>query len=173
MKLIGLSLALFSGACFAEPISTAFAAMSSSGLFSAIGTAFSVIGTLSQAQSASNAAKYNAKVAENNAISARQQGAAAEEAQRRRAEKQIGSMQAAYSASGVSMEGSPLDIMAESAGLAELDAQNIKYNYKLKELGYQNTADLERSSASNYQTQGMFSAASSLMKGVGSAMSTK
>jgi hypothetical protein len=135
-----------------------------------IGAVISAVGALSQAQAASSAAKFNAKVAEQNAISSRQQGAAAQEAQRRTSEKQLGSMSAAYSASGVSMEGSPLDVLSESAGVAERDAQTIRYNYELKALGYENTASLEKASAKNAKTQGMFSAASSLMKGMGGMM---
>lgn len=164
--LAGIGLFSFSAFCYAEPISAIMTTIGPA--LSAIGTAVSVVGAFSQGRQSSDAAKYNAKLAEQNAVTARQQGAAQQEQQRKMAEKKIGSMAAAYSASGVSYEGSPLDVLAESAGNAELDYQTIKYNTELRAMGYNNTASLERSKASNAMTSGYMNAASSMLKGAGS-----
>ena len=134
----------------ADPISIGFAIISA-------------IGSLSSAKAESDAAKYNAKMAENNALLARQQGEVAERAQRIRGEKAIGKMAAAYSASGVTMEGSPLDVLAESAGAAELDALTVRHNYLAKAIGYENTARLDETRADNAMTTGYFKAASSAL----------
>ena len=165
--LLGGSLMTFSGLVFAEPV-TAFIA-ANAGVFQAIGTAFSVIGALNQGQQAADAARYNAAVAQNNATAARQQAAANAEAQARRARQQIGSMRAAYGASGVSLEGSPLDVIEASAAAAEMDRQNILYSGELRAGGYESTAGLELMRGDNARTGSYFSAGSALLKGMGSA----
>lgn len=132
------------------------------------GAALATVGAISQGKQASDAAKYNAKIAEQNALAARQQGAAQQEQQRKMAEKKMGSMAAAYSASGVSYEGSPLDVLAESAGNAELDYQTIKYNTELKAMGYSNTSELENTRGKNATTSGYLNVASSMLKGASS-----
>lgn len=134
----------------ADPVSIGFAIVSA-------------IGSLSAAKSESDAAKYNAKLSEQNALLSRQQGAVAEKAQRIRGEKAVGKMSAAYSASGVSMEGSPLDVLAESVGTAELDALTVRHNYESKAISYENTARLDRARASNAMTAGVFGAATAAL----------
>lgn len=125
------------------------------------------IGSIAAASSQSNASRYNAQLADRNATVATQQGEVAAEQQRRVNQMRLGSIQAGYGASGVTMEGSPLDVLAESASQAELEAQNIKYNASLKAMGYGDQAALDRSSAANAETAGMYSAAGSLLTGYG------
>lgn len=131
----------------------------------AIGTAFSVIGALNQGQQAKSAAEYNAAVANNNAIAARQQAAANAAAQQRKARLQIGSMRAGYGASGVGLEGSPLDVLEQSAAMAELDRQNILYGGTLRSQGYQATAGLELMRGDAAETGSYLSAGSALLSG--------
>lgn len=129
------------------------------------GTVMSVVGALNQGQQASDAANYNAAVANNNAIAARQQAESNAAAQQRKARINQGAMVAAYGASGVGTEGSPMDILEQSASMAELDRQNILYGGELKAGGYQATAGLELMRAENAQKGGMFNAASALLSG--------
>lgn len=150
------------------------------------GTVMSVVGTLSAASSASAASRYNAALARNNAIIAdqnatlaRQQAVAQSEQQRRDAARRIGSMKAGYANSGLTMEGTPLDVIGASAEMAELDTLNIIYNGELKARsysneaeGYRNTATLDRMRAKNQETQGMYSAGSSLLLGASRYAST-
>jgi hypothetical protein len=130
--------------------------------------AMGVVSAISSASQQRDSAKYNQQVAENQAISARQQAAANAETQKRSAAKKIGSMQAAYGASGVSTEGSALDILEESARNAEMDRQNIIYGGELRAMGSEGTAILEGSRASNAMSSGYLSAAGTLFKGVSS-----
>lgn len=136
-----------------------------SGWVAAIGAVVGVVSSLSQAQAASDTAKYNRDVANNNAIAAKQQGDAALIQQRKQAERRMGSIAAAYSASGVSMEGSALDVIEESAGQAELDSQNLQYNTRLKMQGYSDSANLYSAQADNAETSGYMGAANSVLKG--------
>lgn len=121
-----------------------------------------------QAQSAQ--AKYTAKVAQQNADAANQQGAAAAAAQHRDAVRKLGLMQANYGASGVDQStGSPLDVFSDAVGQSTLDNLNTKYNYQLKALGYNNSATLDSAAASEATTSSYLSAAGSLLGGAGKA----
>lgn len=130
-----------------------------------IGAAVSAVGAMSQASSAADAATYNRQVASQNASIATQQGDADALQQRRVNELRMGSVRAGYGASGVSNEGSPLDVLSSSAAQAELDVQNIKYGASLKALGYSNTATLDQSRASAAQTNGLYGAAAAALTG--------
>ena len=136
-----------------------------SGWTAAIVAAVGVVSSLSQAQQQKSAAKYNEKLAENQAVGARQEAAAAADRQQRQSAKTIGTMQASYAASGVSTEGSPLEVLEESARNAELDRLTILWNGESRAQGYQNTAELERSRGKNAMASGYLSAAGSAMKG--------
>lgn len=129
------------------------------------------VSSISQAQQQKNAAKYNQKVAENQAVAARQEAAANADTQRRKAAKTIGSMQASYAASGVSMEGSPLEVLEESARNAELDRLSILWSGDTRAMGYEATSKLENNRASNAMASGMLSAAGSAFKGFASSYS--
>lgn len=57
--------------------------------------------------------------------------------------QQLGDMQANYSKSGITMEGSPLDVMQKSASNAELDALTVRHQGAIKAWGYQQQAWLD------------------------------
>ena len=52
--------------------------------------------------------------------------------------------ESSYAASGVSMEGSALDVLEFSAANAELDALTIRYESEMEARSYRKEADLER-----------------------------
>lgn len=137
--------------------------------FAAASAAMATVSAVSQAQQQKSAAKYNQQVAENQAIASRQQAASNAEMQKRSAAKKIGSMQATYAASGVSVEGSALDVLEESARNSELDRQNILYGGELRAMGSESTASLEKSRGDNAMTSGYLSAAGSLFQGASAA----
>lgn len=147
----------------ADPV-TAFVS-ANAGVISAIGTAVSVVSAIGGAMTQRDSAKYNAKVAENNAIASRQQAAANAEAQQRDARMRIGQMEANYAASGVSLEGSPLEILEQSARNSEMDRLNILYGGELRAGNYGAEAQLNKSRASSAMTSGFIRAGSELMSG--------
>lgn len=167
---VGLWMFAIAGECFAAPVAAFVATYAST--FQAIGAVVSVVGALSQANAASNAAKYNAQLAEQNAVTARQQAAASAEASDREARQRIGAMEANYGASGISLsEGSPIDILRQSATAAEMDRQNILYGGEVRASGYGNTATLDRYNASASQTSGYLRAGGELLGGIGRSQS--
>lgn len=127
------------------------------------GGLMTAVNAISQGNAAAASANYNARVAENNAIAVRQQAAADEARQRRLAAKRSGSLVAGYGATGVTVEGSPLDIMEESAMQEELDALTIRYNGELAASNFMATAGMERARASNARTSGYMGAGTALL----------
>lgn len=116
------------------------------------------------------AAEYNATLARQNEAIALSQGAAAVEAQQRDFRRKQGKAIAAYGAAGVDPgAGSPLDVLAESARAATLDALTIQYNYTLKGRGYANQAALSDANASNARTAGYIAATSAVVNGASQA----
>lgn len=119
------------------------------------------IGSIYAGQASGAAADFNADIALQNAAIARQQSAAAVQAQQRDSQRQIGHMTAQYGASGVQSDsGSPLDVLAESARMATLDSLTLKYNYDLRALGAESQAMLGRMEAKTARTSGYINAAS-------------
>lgn len=133
------------------------------------GAAISAAGAISQAQAQQRAAEYNAKLNERNATIATQQSTAAVDQQRREAEQVFGSMRAGIGASGVTQEGSPMDVLASSITQAKLDEHNILYRGELKRMGYEESANLDRMSGRTAKEQGYWNAASNMLTGVGRA----
>lgn len=130
-----------------------------------IAAGFAAVGSIVQGEANAGAAEYNAAIARQNAAVAQQQGVAAAAAQQRDAARKIGSMVAGYGASGVAGSASALDVLADSARMAELDNLTTKYNYQLKALGYQDEANLQDSNASNSRTSGVLGAVGAGLRG--------
>lgn len=122
--------------------------------------AVSAVGAVAAASSQAKASRFNEQVANTNAQTAAAQGAEAARRQRILAYQTTSSARANYGASGVSVEGSPEDVLAQSASTGELDAQTVKYNARLKQSGFQNESTLDGMQASSAQSQGYINAAS-------------
>jgi hypothetical protein len=149
----------------ADPISWAIGA-------TLVGSMVSAVGAVRQGQAQAGAAEYNAQLAEQNAQVATAQGAAAAEAHGRDTQRSMGRALAAYGAAGVQTDtGSPADVLAESARGAALDNLNIKYNAKLRAMGLQAQAGLDRANASNAKDASYLNATSALLSGGAKAMS--
>ena len=133
------------------------------------GALISAVGAMSAAKAQSQAATYNATIASQNATVAMDQAAANVAIQQKQAKQAEGSLIASYGASGVTMEGSPTDVLRMSVENAALDEENIKYAGRLKATGYANQAELDRMGATTALQQGRLTAASSLLTGAGQA----
>lgn len=130
------------------------------------GTAMTAIGQIRQGQAAKAAADYNAQVANNNAIVAEQQSQSQAMVQGRRAMMQNGGLLANMAANGIEVgEGSPIDILSQSAANAEMDRQNIIYNGRVKAQSLRNQAQLDTFQGETAQSNGFMSAAGTLLSG--------
>jgi len=101
-------------------------------------TIISSIGQIKSGQAQAQAAEYNANLAK--------MEAKAEEARRRRESKKVmGKMRAGRAKSGVTAEGTPLLVLAESAEMAELDALNARWSGETQSDMYKRKASSARS----------------------------
>lgn len=153
---------------------------------SAAGALASANAASAQADAQAKAAAYQQQVAERdkqiadqNRVLALQQGEIAADDQRRENRRQLSAIRAAYGASGLTLEGSPLAVLEDSAFETELDAQRASYEGRVKAresavqmLGLQDQSVLSgleaasaRSRAKSAMTIGYLNAGASLVSG--------
>lgn len=132
-----------------------------------VGAATGAVGSIYEGNAANAAAQYNAQLAEQNAEQARSQ--AQEEARRSKviSRKHMGDMKASRGASGVTLDASAMDVLEESAAMAELDYLTIKHGGDVKAQGFRNEARLERFRGKTAKRAGKMRAAGDLMSGGG------
>lgn len=131
----------------------------------AAGTGLSAVGSLYSGQAEANASKFNAAVADRNAGLARQRGVFEQGQLKRSASQILGAMRANIGASGVRLEGSPLDVLDNSTAQAQMDQVMVKYNSELQAMGFEQEAAANRTRAKTAKTMGRIGAASSLLMG--------
>lgn len=129
------------------------------------GTAFTVAGDYSTAGGIAAASNFNAGVNDQNSAIVLSQGADAAIRQQRIAYLTEGAGRAAIGGSGLRFDGSALDVLAMSASQAELGKQTILYNARVKAMGYNNSATLDRLKGDAAVTQGRMKAASDSILG--------
>ncbi len=138
----------------------------------------SMLGSMKSAQSAKDqgeaaatAQRFNAAAAQRDAQVARDQAAQDASAKQIEGIKKIGAARAAYGAAGITSEGSPLDVLANTASSIELDRQTILYKGRLKAMGYEDESTLDLMAATNSEKAGQEKASSTLLSGAGKAFS--
>lgn len=147
-----------------------------------VAAGISAYGAVSSANAQSNANKYNATIATDNAQIAKQNADFAAISGRAQAEQaalqtraKIGGIKAQQAASGVDVDsGTDLDVRSSAQELGELNAINVRSNAVRQAYGYQNQSfsdtaqsSLDRYGASSAQTAGDISASSTLIGGIG------
>jgi len=154
---------------------------------SAVGTVAGALGQIGQQNAqalaaSANAAQaiYQSQIARQNqqhlewlAADARRRGQVKEEGRRRLTEQKIGKQTAALAAQGTDLEGSPTDILGDTAAAGEMDALTARaaaareaYEYQVTGVRYNNSGVLETNRAlnSNYQPN-YLGAGASLLSG--------
>ena len=122
-------------------------------------------GALAQGQAQSQAASYNARIAENSAANARAAAAVEAERERRRAFQITGAQSAAYAKGGVTASGSALDVIGDTAAQAEYDALLVTYGGEMKAANAQGEAGAQRFMGDAATRSSYFSAGSSILTG--------
>lgn len=137
-------------------------------LTTAASAAVGVVGAMQQGKAASQAAEYNAAVAERNAGVAHAQASAEIQAKAIEQARHFGNVRAQFGSSGIEFSGSALDVFQDQLTSAEHDKQLIKYKGDMKALGFNDEATLARMNAKNSVTAGYIGAASAVTKSIGS-----
>lgn len=141
--------------------------------------------SIMEGRASSNAAEYNAAIADREAkvndaqaVDAIERGEQEESRHRQKMSILKGQQRATQGASGFLVDsGSALDVLADTAEQAELDALAIRRNAELEAWGYRtgalakrDEANLERYKSGQYRTSGMISAGSTLLGGAESSL---
>ena len=122
------------------------------------GSLLNIMGTLQQGEAAEQAAMFNAELRE---IEGREK----ERLIRKRGRADLSRIRAAIGKSGVTSAGSPMEVLAESAANAEMDALNARF-------GYQTDATVIRAEGRSRKRASRISAAASLLSGGAQAVGT-
>ena len=134
-------------------------------IMAAGGGILSAAGQLMKGQAEYTASQFNARLLRMQAGQLRQKAVNDAKLAGINARKTIGDMRANYAASGVTMEGSPLDVMEESVRNAQTDIINIKMEGEMSARMREYEAKLETYRGKAARQASYFSAASELMGG--------
>ena len=121
-----------------------------------------LVGSVMQAQGQKKQYEAEARSAEYNAAVTRQEANAEEARRRRESQRQLGAIKAGRAKSGVTMEGTPLLVLEESAELAEIDALSAQWSG-------QASAKLDEQRARSARKAIPYAVGASLLSGVSSA----
>jgi hypothetical protein len=131
--------------------------------------AASSAGAIVSSQAQANQLDYQKDVAKQQGEQARQEAAAEEAAVRRKALFTRGQQEAAFAASGVTLEGSPLAALEDTAVQSELDALSTRYQGAGQLWKQKAQARLYGAQAESTRTQGYFEGGSKLLGGLAEA----
>jgi len=163
--LLGAGGVLGAGTGIGATIGAGLASLGSiAGIAGLAATGLGGIAGMQESRARANAAKTNARIAEQNAETSRQQTAAAMDTQDRERRLRLGSSMARGGASGVGVE-SFGDIMQSSAAQEELDLLTLKTEGQLKENDFLNQASIKKAESKNIKKQGKLKTASSILSG--------
>ena len=122
-------------------------------------------------------ARYNQQVAEMNAQSVERARDYQTQLQREKNQRLLGAQKVGYGKGGVTMEGTPLEVMADTASDQEKDIIAQRYNYDIQSWRYRSQAgqygfeaDRSTSMATGATTAGYFGAGTTLLTGIGRAV---
>jgi hypothetical protein len=150
---------------FALPALLGGGTVTLAGAATAVGAGLSAVSALSQGAAANSAAKYNAALYERNARITEQNAQMQEDRQRRLAAMRAGANRAAIGASGITAEGSALDLLESNAAQEELDALMIRWNGQTAAGDLRANAQLQRSAGRTAMFNGFAGAGSALLLG--------
>lgn len=110
----------------------------------ALGGVVGMAGALHEGEAGRLAGEYNANVALQNAEITRNQTKEEVRRQRVMARRNFGDIKASYGASGVSMDGSAMDVLMDSVATAEMDSLSKAYAGEMKARAFENEAAIEK-----------------------------
>lgn len=139
--------------------------MSTLAVIAGIGVAVQVFGQIQGARAEKADAEFNATIAEQEAVLARQEAGAREERQREEDRRILARQRALVGAAGITFEGSPVAVFAESAAQAELDALLIRREGVLRSRSLLIEADIQRVAGRQALAAGILGAGTTLLTG--------
>ena len=129
----------------------------------AAGTVVSAYSAYQQGKMQRDLNEYNAKIAENNKVLADQQYAIDHKEHQKRYRRLLGNQRVSYAKSGVTMEGSVIDVIEDSAIASNWEIQKMKYNRDVRKAGYTASATRSRFVGQSAYWAGKMNAAGTLL----------
>lgn len=136
-----------------------------------VGLAMTAYGQAAQGNAAQISANYNSMINERNARLSREKAAEDEKQFRVSVRKQQGSNVARLGASGVNLEGSPLEVLRENARNAEHDAMAIRFAGEQEREKYLTEARFNRTSGQSAARAANLGATAQVLYGAGDVLS--
>ena len=130
-----------------------------------VGTAISAYGAYQQGKMQRDLNEYNAKIAENNKVLADQQYAIDHKEHQKRYRRLLGNQRVSYAKAGVTMEGSVIDVIEDTAIASNWEIQKMKYNRDVRKAGYTASATRSRFVGQSAYWAGKMNAAGTLLTG--------
>lgn len=128
-------------------------------------SAMQAAGAVAGGIQANQTAKYNAKILDQQARDEIAAASSESNSIRRRAAQETGSQVASVAGSGLLLEGSPADVIAQNAAEMELDAMTALWSGQARATGLNNAARMARYEGRQAMTNGIISGVSSLAMG--------
>jgi hypothetical protein len=132
-----------------------------------LGAVASAVGGIVSAQASAQASRAQADAYRRQAELERQQADYNAEQQQHKAIKLLSAQRTAYLSAGVSLYGTPTDVIIDSTMQSDLDVQAIRYNGAIKAQNFEMQARALDVKASGQETAGAIGAIAPLIKGVG------
>lgn len=136
-------------------------------LFTAAGAGVSAFSSFQQGKSEKAINDYNAQVQEQQAKQAQADARAASSAQRGENTRLLSKQRALYAKAGVVASGTPLLVMAEQAGIMEMNALDIERQGKVKAQYLTSQASLDRMKGKVAKKAAYLQGYSTILNGVG------
>jgi hypothetical protein len=154
------------GALLATPLLTSAAGATTLSLGEGLGIAGAALGGFGSIFSGIQQAQantFNAKVARQQADQAEAEAAADAEQTRQDNQRKLGAAEAAFGASGVDLQGSPLDVLSDLATQGELSRRLILYKGKNQANQFLTQAAIDRSQAGAALAGGILGAGTTVL----------
>ena len=134
-----------------------------------VGTGLAVYGQVQQAENAKAVGKYNARLAEAQAKQTEMD--AAENIRRKRKENAriLATQRSKYAKAGVIEAGTPLELMAETAGNLELDVLDYNRQQRINAQNLRQQGAMDLAMGQNAAQAGYINAGATLLQGAGQA----
>lgn len=136
-------------------------------IFAAGGSLLGAAGQIQQGQAAARAAEYNADTLQMQASMIKEKAKVDARALRTQGIRELGSMRASYAASGVQLEGSALDVLADSARRIKRDELTTKHQGVLEAKMKMRDAQQVRMEGRAAKRAGNMAAVGTLLGGAG------
>jgi len=137
---------------------------------SVVGTAISAFSSIQAGRQQKAASRYNAKMQMIQAERERSAKLLEERRHRQQSTRLLARQRSLYLKAGVALEGTPLEVIGQTAAESEIDAMIIRATGKGRYLDRLTMAGMLKKMGKEYETAGYLRAGSTLLTGVGQTM---